>query len=89
MYLKKTGELKAKDMVVCIAALALLCIPAVGSVYPAPPAPDNYFPYIFLTYLIAGLFRALAFKVRDPKTLSQVREELQAFHLPAGLAIPK
>jgi amino acid transporter len=89
MYLKKTGQLKTKDMAFCIAALALLLIPAVGSVYPAPPAPDNYFPYVFGIYLLAGLFRAFAFKVRDPKTLSQVREELKAFHLPAGLAIPK
>jgi amino acid transporter len=89
MYLKKTGELKIKDMAVCIAALVLLLIPAVGSVYPAPPAPDNLFPYIFAVYLAAGLFRALAFKVRDPKTLTQVREELKSFHLPAGLAMSK
>jgi amino acid transporter len=89
MYLKKTGELKAKDMGFCIAALVLLLIPAVGSVYPAPPAPDNYFPYVFGIYLLAGLFRAFAFKVRDPKTLTQVREELQSYHLPAGLAVPK
>jgi amino acid transporter len=89
MYLKKTGELKTKDMAICIAALALLLIPAVGSVYPVPPAPVNYFPYIFLIYLGMGLFRAFAFKIRDPKTLTKVREELSAYHLPAGLAIPK
>jgi amino acid transporter len=89
MYLKKTGELKTRDIAICVAALSLLLIPAVGSVYPAPPAPDNYFPYVFGLYLLAGLFRAVAFKVRDPKTLTQVREELKSFHLPAGLAIPK
>ena len=89
MYLKKTGQLKMKDMAICIAAMVLLLIPAIGSVYPAPPAPDNYFPYVFGIYLLAGLFRALAFKIRDPKTLTQVREELATFHLPAGLAVPK
>jgi amino acid transporter len=89
MYLKKTGALKTKDMVVCVVALALLLIPAVGSVYPAPPAPDNYFPYVFGIYLLAGLLRAFAFKVRDPKTLTQVRTELSSYHLPAGLAVPK
>jgi amino acid transporter len=88
-YLWKIGELKAKHVVVCVLALGLLTIPAIGSVYPVPPAPVNLFPYIFLVYLGAGLFRALAFKVRDPKTLTQVREELKSFHLPAGLAIPK
>jgi len=89
LYLKKIGELKIKDMAICIAAMALLLIPAVGSVYPAPPAPDNYFPYVFAVYLAAGLFRAFAFKVRDPKTLVKVREELQSFHVPAGLALEK
>ena len=89
MYLKKTGELKAKDIGFCVAAMVLLLIPAVGSVYPAPPAPDNYFPYVFGVYLLMGLFRAFAFKIRDPKTLTQVREELKAIHLPAGLAMSK
>lgn len=89
LYLKKTGELKAKDTAICVAALGLLLIPAVGSVYPVPPAPVNYFPYIFLIYLAAGLFRALAFKVRDPKTLTKVREELKALHMPAGFAMSK
>jgi len=84
-YLWKIGELKAKDIVFCALALGLLCIPAIGSVYPAPPPPDNFFPYIFLVYLAAGLFRALAFKVRDPKTLGKVRDELKALHLPPGL----
>jgi amino acid transporter len=87
MYLKKTGQLKTKDVVICVAALALLIVPAIGSVYPAPPAPGNYFPYVFLIYLAVGLCRALAFKVRDPKTVAQVREELKAYHLPAGLVV--
>ena len=89
LYLWKIGELKAKDIVICLLALGLLVIPAVGSVYPVPPAPVNLFPYIFGVYLAAGLFRALAFKVRDPKTLKQVRDELTSFHLPSGMAISK
>jgi len=86
-YLWKIGELKTKDVVICVLALGLLCIPAIGSVYPAPAPPDNYFPYFFLAYLAAGLFRALAFKVRDPKTLVKVREELKTLHLPVGAAV--
>jgi amino acid transporter len=88
-YLWKIGELKALNVVVCLLALGLLLIPAIGSVYPVPPAPVNLFPYIFLTYLAAGFFRAIAFKVRDPKTLTEVRDELKSFHLPAGLAVPQ
>jgi amino acid transporter len=89
LYVWKIGQLKAKDVVISVAALALLLVPAVGSVYPVPAAPVSYFPYIFLAYIGAGLIRALAFKVRDPKTLAQVRTELSTYHLPAGLAVPK
>ena len=89
MYLWKINELKTKDIVICVLALSLLLIPAVGSVYPVPPAPVNTFPYIFGAYVVIGLFRALAFKVRDPKTLNQVRDELKSFHLPAGMALSK
>jgi hypothetical protein len=66
--------------------MLLLCIPAVGSVYPVPPAPVNYFPYIFGVYLLIGLCRAVAFKVRDPKSLVKTVEELKDLHLPGGLA---
>ncbi|HUB68588.1 MAG TPA: APC family permease [Candidatus Methylacidiphilales bacterium] len=86
MYLKKIGELKTKDVAICAAALVLLLIPAIGSVYPVPPAPVNLFPYIFLVYIGAGLFRAVAFKVRDPKGLAKVREELADMRMPGGLA---
>jgi hypothetical protein len=86
LYLKKIGELKTKDIVVCVLALALLLIPAIGSVYPVPAPPVNYFPYIFLIYLAIGLFRALAYKVRDPKTLQEIREELTEMRMPGGLA---
>jgi amino acid transporter len=86
LYLWKISELKTKEMILCIAALALLLIPAVGSVYPVPPAPVNYFPYIFGTYLAAGLFRAVAYKIRDPKSLAKIREELADMRMPGGLA---
>jgi amino acid transporter len=89
MYLKKIGELKTKDIILCVAALALLLVPAVGSVYPVPPAPANYFPYIFLVYVALGLFRAVAFKVREPKNVSKIREELQSLYLPSGLGFQK
>ena len=47
-YLKKIGELKAHHIAIAVIALALLIVPIVGTVYPVPPSPLNYFPYIFL-----------------------------------------
>jgi amino acid transporter len=54
-YLKKIGELKGYHIAVAVAALALLIVPIVGTVYPVPPFPQNYFAYIFLAYILCGV----------------------------------
>ena len=81
-YLKKCGELKAKDIVWCAAAVVLLLIPAIGSVYPVPPAPVNYFPYIFLGYLLIGVIRVVALRIQAPERLKAIREQVRSQHLP-------
>ncbi len=55
MYLRKIGDLKSRDVAYSVVALAFLLVPAVGSVYPVPAPPVNYFPYIFLAYFVIGL----------------------------------
>ena len=55
MYLRKIGDLKPRDVALCGVTLAFLLVPLVGSVYPVPPAPVNYFPYIFAAYFAIGL----------------------------------
>jgi amino acid transporter len=54
LFVKSVGQLKPIHWVLAAASLALLIIPTVGSVYPFPPAPLKYFPYIFVAYLIIG-----------------------------------
>jgi amino acid transporter len=55
MYLKKIGQLKPVDTAWAVAGLVLLLVPAVGSVYPVPAPPVNWFPYIFGAYFAVGL----------------------------------
>jgi amino acid transporter len=55
MHLRKLGELRPRHIALCVVTLAFLLVPAVGSVYPVPPAPVNYFPYIFAAYFAIGL----------------------------------
>jgi amino acid transporter len=55
VYLKRIGQLKGRNLAIAIGTLALLVIPAIGSVYPVPPPPTNYFPYIFLAYFLVGI----------------------------------
>ena len=84
-YLKKCGELKAMHVVWCVAALALLMIPAIGSVYPVPPAPVNYFPYVFLAYLLIGFIRVVFLRIQAPERLNAIREQVRTQHLPGVL----
>ncbi len=85
-YLKRIGQLNVQSVVGCALGLLLLLIPAVGAVYPVPPAPVQYFPYIFLAYVAVGVVRALAFKMRNPQSLGTIVRELSEQCLPTGFA---
>jgi amino acid transporter len=86
-YLRKRKELRTRDIVLCVSALALLLIPAVGSVYPVPAFPLNLFPYIFLGYLAIGIARALSFRYQLPERVRQVREDIQTQHIEPSLSM--
>ena len=52
--MKSLGQLKPWHIFICVASLVLLMVPTIGSVYPVPPAPVKYFPYMFAAYFIIG-----------------------------------
>jgi amino acid transporter len=80
MFLKKRGELKTKDVALCVSALVLMLIPAVGSVYPVPAAPVNAFPYVFGAYLFFGYVRVMAMQHQKPKRLEEINDEVTKMH---------
>ena len=75
-YLKKIGELKARHIAVAVIALALLTVPIVGTVYPAPAFPMNYFSYIFIAYLIAGVV-LVSIRSRSHGKIDDIRRVLE------------
>jgi amino acid transporter len=87
IFIKKRNELTGKDVAVCAAAIVLMLIPAVGSVYPVPDPPVRYFPYIFLGYLLIGGGRIAWLRMRAPDRLHQIHQEIQTQHVPAALAM--
>jgi amino acid transporter len=54
-YLKVKQHLTAPLLLLSIAATAAMVLALVGTLYPVPPAPYNWLPYLYLGYLIAGL----------------------------------
>jgi amino acid transporter len=75
-YLKKIGELKGYHIVIAVLALALLLVPIVGTVYPVPPFPQNYFAYIFGAYILCGIFLVSA-RSRSILEFANIRKVLE------------
>jgi amino acid transporter len=80
VYLKRLGEQRPIDLVMCAAALVLLSIPTVGSVIPVPAPPVNYFPYAYVIYLLAGIAWILLFHARKPTAAGQINNDLELNH---------
>ncbi|HTC93527.1 MAG TPA: APC family permease [Terriglobales bacterium] len=75
-YLKKIGELKAYHIAIAVIALALLIVPIVGTVYPVPAFPMNYFPYIFIAYLVSGVV-LVSIRSRSHVEMDSIRKVLE------------
>jgi len=54
-YLSKIGQLKPHNIAMAVIALLLLLVPIIGTVYPEPAYPLNYFAYIFGAYMLGGV----------------------------------
>jgi len=78
-YLSKRGELSPSAVALSVASVALLLVPAVGSVYPVPSWPVNIFPYIFLGYLATGLTWFTILR-RNPDFIESVKDRIHAEH---------
>ena len=82
-FLKKRGELRIRDIGLCVAATALLLIPAAGLVYPVPPPPVNAFPYVFGAYLFIGYVRIMAMQHQKPSRIEEIDTEIKRLAQPA------
>jgi amino acid transporter len=83
-FLKKRGELKAKDIGMCVAAVALMIIPTVGMFVPLPDPPVRYFPYVFGAYLFFGYARVMAMQHQKPERLEEIHDEVKKTHAVAA-----
>ncbi len=75
LYLKKIGQVKGYHWAIMITALVLLVVPIVGTVYPVPPFPQNYFPYIFGSYILVGAV-LVALRSKSVAEIESVRKVL-------------
>lgn len=78
LYLRKSGEIKASDVIFGLIGAALMAFSLFGSVYPVPAYPYNLFPYFFLVYMLIGGAWALVLKVRSPQTLLGIKHDMES-----------
>jgi amino acid transporter len=83
VFLKKTGELKTGDMVIGALGALFMVGSLVGSVYPVPSAPYNYFPYGFAAYMLAGFIWYSFLKAKSPQILAGIEHDLEVAVMPA------
>jgi amino acid transporter len=74
-YLNKFGELKMHHIATAVLSLLLLTVPLVGTVYPAPAFPMNYFAYIFIANL-AGRVVLVSIRTRSHSEIDGIGEVL-------------
>jgi amino acid transporter len=75
----REGNLKAGDVILGGAGAICMALAFLGSVYPVPSAPYNYFPYGFVIYMLIGLVWFWILKTRAPQTLLSIEHDLEGF----------
>jgi len=78
VLLKRTGELKTRDVVIGAVGAVLMFLSLVGSVYPVPSAPYNYFPYAFAAYMLLGFVWFTVVKTRAPQVIAGIEHDLES-----------
>lgn len=76
LYLRQQGSLKFYHILSSAAAIVLLAVVLVGTVYPVPAWPYNILPYVFLGLLGVGVAYFLLQRVIAPDQLVAVENDL-------------
>jgi amino acid transporter len=78
VYLKRRGELRARNVVIAVTACVCLLVPTIGSFYPVPPFPVNLFPYIFAAYIVVGCTWLFIVSRRRRGILAEIETDMEA-----------
>ena len=78
VYLRRRGELTFSAAVTSVLAIVFMGTALAGAVYPVPPAPYNWLPYLFLGYLAAGWIWFDIAKRRSANVVKDIHSDLGA-----------
>jgi amino acid transporter len=78
IYLGRIGALKPRHIAAAVVTVALLAIPLVGSLYPAPAWPGLLPPCVFAVLLALGLLRYGFVRLRASQRLAPMQADFRA-----------
>jgi amino acid transporter len=78
VYLHRIGQQSIRSVLFAVGSVLFMCPPIIATVYPAPAAPADKFPWYFLAYLAVGGIWFLLLRGRDSgELLRQIRRDLE------------
>lgn len=87
VYLHKIGKLRPLDVLFSILGVGFMAIPVMGSVgipgsniFPAPEAPYDAFPYLFLLYLVTTCGWFVMQRLRSPEIVRSMENGIEEIH---------
>ena len=87
VYLFKIRQLRGRDGLVSLGAIAFMAIPVVGSLgipgsdlFPVPQAPYDAFPYLFLLYLTITCGWFTLQRLRSPQVVRLMERQIDEIH---------
>lgn len=81
VLMRKLGEATPADYIKGAVGTVLMLLSLIGSVYPVPAAPYNYFPYGFALYMLVGVVWFVVLKYRMPQTLLGLAHDMETADL--------
>jgi amino acid transporter len=78
ILLKRLNLLTAFDVLLGVVGAICMVLAFVGSVYPVPDYPYNYFPYGFVAYMIIGVLWFVVLRSKMPQVLMSIEHDLES-----------
>jgi amino acid transporter len=75
--LQRSGQMKARHVLIGVLGAALMCFVIFGSLYPVPPHPYDVLPFVFFGYLLVGGVWFGMLKLRAPQVLASIRYDME------------
>jgi amino acid transporter len=86
LSLRRCGNLRAHHILVSAAAIAFMAVTLLGNIYPRPPAPYSWMPFVYVACLAVGPLWLTWRRRVEPAILAEIQRDLE-FDGPAATIV--